>query len=190
MEDDYDEKIAAEREGLARRQEAIRADGNLSPDGRRNSLREAYDAAIGRCNDLDLQRQQQQAREGAAAERAMWGLPAAPTATEVLLYRQAQKDAAVVRTPAEAAAKLEDATKEGDSSAERALFRHVYQQAAQRRDVGGNGWIELLNRYLEANPGLQERAEQHWNLTAPLTRDQQLRRSMLRPSRPAELRRG
>ena len=133
-------------------EKTLRADADLSDDGRSRRLAEAWVKAR---KELDGLRESETARLASRErelERRLFGLPSSDGA-EAISIRDAQDRASRITRSDEAAALLERAERNGDQALARAVAHHAIQQSrtAPTREAVGQ-WDNVAGAFLDARP--------------------------------------
>ncbi len=175
MTDNERQRILGLKQTADARIAAIRADGNLSDQGKREAMAAVY---------APLKHQLQAIRDGIAErdqkrkvelERKLFGLPANALSVDVIGYRDALDRAAGLENYEQAAALLDRAESSGDTQLARAIFAHAYESGGP----GNTGWNRIVEDYLDRHPETVDTVAELINVTPNGERSAHFEQSML-----------
>jgi len=132
----------------------IRARPELSDRGRQMLLARNYLDAKSQMSDLEQTAHADDTVQRAQTERSVFGTSGLPgdAATLAVSYRDAQDRAAVLTSPADAAALLARATRSNDEPLARAVAAHSHDQASTALGGLDSGWTDVVDTYTASRP--------------------------------------
>ncbi|SCX37977.1 hypothetical protein SAMN03159343_0256 [Klenkia marina] len=149
---DKDREIAAGiRARAAEAFDRIRADRNLSDEGKRANLLSVHQAASKQLRAEHDRIRERDTKHKADLERRLFGLTPHALGADVISYRDALDRASRIQNADQANELLSMARGSGDKVLERAVFAHAYEMAGP----SAAPWNELVTAYLQARPDLQ-----------------------------------
>ncbi len=175
MTDNERQRILGLKPTADARISAIRTDGNLSEQGKREAMAAVY---------TPLKHQLQAIRDGIAErdqkhkvefERKLFGLPANALSVDVIGYRDALDRAARLESYEQAAALLARVESSGDTGLGRAIFARAYESGGP----GNTGWNRIVEEYLHRYPETVDTVTELINVTPNGGRSAQFEESML-----------
>ena len=156
MLNDKERATAAEvQQRLRRTVSVIRANPNLSPQGKRSAIARATLEARAGMAELRSASDARDSARRADLEFRLFGLGTKDGSTDVLAARDARDRASRIKTPGEAAQLLAGANRAGDTSMARAIFERAWDMAPA--DPGGH-WAGVARSYLDNRPAAQRDA--------------------------------
>ena len=147
------EKVRADQRT---RIEAIRANRNLSPEGKKAQIARIYLESKNEVAKLEKQEAANRKARINDIRKEVFGLNGYQTSQDVISYRDAQDRVAAlgINDEEKALALYDRAELSGDSILAAALVNRALEA----------GWVNLANTYIEANPYKGEKVEELWEL--------------------------
>lgn len=148
---------------IQQRQNAIRNNNRLTPEGKRAALARLYrEDQRFRESFRERALKRREERIGTLTHRLFSVKGDDPVA--VISYRDALDRAERAKTPTEAAALLDRAIRTGDAALQRAVLDRAFR-AVQTDPFGGQAWGQLLDQFRAASPSQAEDIDELLALT-------------------------
>lgn len=159
MPDSTQERERAQRvqERYAAMTRRIREDPDLTQDGRRRRLAQAWTSARAELDKLRADERDRLAEREQYLERRLFGLSGLDGASQAISTRDAQDRASRLSRPSDATELLARAERNGDDALARAVAQHAAQQARAAATAGlSAAWDGVLGQFIDARPSLLE----------------------------------
>jgi hypothetical protein len=139
----------------------LRADKDLTDDGRNRQLIAAYDRARVQLNELRTQEQSRLASRGADLERRLFGLAGHANGADAISARDALDRASQLKSTKEAAALLQRADSTGDDVLARAIASTAAERSRTSPDPNvARAWDGVIRTYVDARPTMSSVVEE------------------------------
>ncbi|WP_432457943.1 hypothetical protein [Cellulomonas iranensis] len=129
---------------------AIRADSNLSDEGKVSEMAAAYTSAAETLRGLQSQEQASDSARRTSLMREVFGIQGTPDPSAAISYRDAQDRAASLVNERDAVRLIEQADLSGDEHLARAAARSAYE----------NGWGDALTAFAASRPQLASKLQE------------------------------
>jgi hypothetical protein len=151
--------VADEADAIRARMESAverhRADGDLSPAGRRKRIAAAYRTAASQLADLSKRFEDNASATAEQSARSLFGSASPLDGSAAVSWRDAADRCEQLTSPAEAQQLLAAAQRSGDDVLARCVAAKAYEES--QRPVTGAAWMPLVEVYAAKRPGVADK---------------------------------